>query len=131
MAIEEQAEGLDIKVVDDIIIDAEVGSGQLTDDLWEEVKKFNHYGVANEEPKLLSRRVRVADRKVMGKNNIHTKFIFDIDGRMIEGLYWGSASRLDGFDFYEVDVVYNLHESFFNNEVSRVLNVIDMEVKDG
>jgi len=65
-------------------VDAQVGLGDLTPVFLEELERMRPFGMGNEEPVLLARRLRVTRKKTFGASGQHLKFEVAGDNRRFE-----------------------------------------------
>ena len=65
-------------------VDAQVGLGDLTPGFMEDLERMRPFGMGNEEPVLLARRLRVTRKKSFGASGQHLKFEVADDNRRFE-----------------------------------------------
>jgi single-stranded-DNA-specific exonuclease len=65
-------------------VDAQVGLGEITPGFLAELERMRPFGMGNEEPVLLARRLRVAGRNAFGSAGQHLKFEVSGDNRRLE-----------------------------------------------
>jgi single-stranded-DNA-specific exonuclease len=65
-------------------VDAQVGLGEITPGFLAELERMRPFGMGNEEPVLLARRLRVAGRNAFGAAGQHLKFEVSGDNRRLE-----------------------------------------------
>lgn len=112
-------------------VDYQVQANQVKMAWWDSIKKLHPLGVGNPEPVMMLKDVPVVSQRIIGKNKDHAKFVVDLAGQEIEALFWGAGERLIGTNINQMNLLGNLQENFFNNQINKVVNIIDLEVSDG
>lgn len=109
-------------------IEKEIIFSEITQSVFEEIKKFEPFGNANEEPLFLTKKVLVKEAKKVGKENTHTKLkltqgditfsaILFNHGEMGDQLYYGK----------DLDIVYKIVENEWNGRKSLELKIEDLK----
>jgi single-stranded-DNA-specific exonuclease len=108
-----------------LLIDAQVGLGELNRKLYEWLTKLEPFGYANPAPVFLTRRLRVVDGRAVGSKRSHLKLYLS-DGRTrwnaiaFRQAHW--LKNLPGV----IDVAYNLELNEWNGRERLQLNVRDL-----
>lgn len=109
-----------------LLVDAEVGLGELNRALYDWLAQLEPFGYANPVPVFMTRRVRVVDGRAVGADGAHLKLILS-DGRVkwdaiaFRQGYW--LSHLPG----RVDVAYQFELNQWNGREQLQLNVRDLK----
>ena len=98
--------------------------------LCEELTKLMPYGACNEEPLFLTRNMRIAQARNMGKEAQHTKLTFQIDtNRFIEGVIWNQKDERLAPGVV-VDVAYNLEINDFNFQKLPQMKIAALKIRE-
>jgi len=124
-------DGLDLDKPRVIDVDIEMEAEKVKLDYWDVFKRMHPLGVGNPELSVLVENVPVISQRQIGKTRDHTKFEVDLGGKKIEALYWGSGARLAGTHIEKMNLVGNFQDNHFNNQINKIINIMDMEVVDG
>ena len=113
-------------------VDAEIPGDFLTRELWSTAQLFAPYGVGNPQLVFISRRLLVANVELVGKAKPgHVKLMLDTGKFRWPALYWNAADKIDGIETGgEVDVVFRLSKSTFQDQDQLQLTVFDVAPAD-
>jgi single-stranded-DNA-specific exonuclease len=80
-------------LVPELTVDATIGLDQVTDDLMTELQRLEPHGIGNPAPVFAVQDVRVADARIIGKEQNHLKLLVKSPGAgpMMEAVGWGMA----------------------------------------
>jgi single-stranded-DNA-specific exonuclease len=108
-----------------LVIDAQIGLGELSRKLYDWLTKLEPFGYANPEPIFMTRHLRMIDSHVVGKKRSHLKLYLS-DGRaQWEAIAFGQAYWLNRLPGY-IDVAYHLELNEWNGHERLQLNVQDL-----
>lgn len=109
-------------------VDAEIPAEFLAPELWSAAQLFAPYGVGNPQLVFISRRLPVANVELVGKAEPgHVKLVLDTGRFRWPALYWNAADKIDGIEAGgEVDVVFRLSKSTFQDQDQLQLTVLDL-----
>lgn len=118
-----QLAGVDLRPRLDI--DAEVMLSELAGGSFREIQVLAPFGRGNSLPTFLSRSVKVADCRIMGKNGEHLKLKLRQDGITWDAVAFGLGSYLARVRS-DIDIVYNLELDRWSGEDRLRLNILDL-----
>jgi single-stranded-DNA-specific exonuclease len=101
----------DDTLVEEHVIDAEVGPDELDDELYGALRRLAPFGVGHPEPKLLLRGVRLVDVRTMGADGTHVKGRLAREGSPLEVVGWRWAEHAAALRDRPVDLVATLQAS--------------------
>lgn len=108
-----------------LIIDAQVGLGELDRRLYEWLAKLEPFGYANPVPVFMTPRLRVVDARAVGAKRSHLKLYLS-DGRTRwDAIAFRQAHWLNGLPDF-IDVAYHLELNEWNGRERLQLNVQDL-----
>jgi single-stranded-DNA-specific exonuclease len=108
-----------------LLIDAQVGLGELNRRLYDSLTKLEPFGYANPSPIFLTSRLRVIDSRPVGAKRSHLKLYLS-DGRTrMNAIAFGQAHWLSDLPTY-VDVAHHLELNEWNGREQLQLNVCDL-----
>lgn len=111
-----------------IKIDCEIPFSLITNDFFEELKKFSPFGMGNAEPVFISRDVTVLDKRLIGKDQKHVKFKLSQDGKTFDAVAFSMAEQTIGMkNGDQIDIVYTIDENTWNGKKSLQLKIRDMQ----
>ncbi len=90
-----------------INIDAEVTINELSQELTEQIKAMEPFGMGNPEPVLVIRDVQVTVAKKVGRDSSHMRVAFKLDNKFIDGI-WFSGGESGICENMTVDVAFSL-----------------------
>jgi single-stranded-DNA-specific exonuclease len=106
-------------------IDAEVGLGELSRQLYDWLVRLEPFGYANRAPVFMTRRVRVVNSRTVGTDRSHLKLTLS-DGRV----RWNAIAFRQGYWLGQlpvyIDVVYEFELNRWNGREQLQLNVRDL-----
>ncbi len=110
------------------IVDAELSLSEVTWDLIRGIEMMAPFGMQNEAPKFVARRVHIISAEPVGKTKSHLRLTVASSDRTIRqciGFGWGtSATRLKMGD--TIDLVYSVGVNEWNGRREIQLEIIDM-----
>lgn len=107
-----------------ILIEAEIDLTDISDELLEDLEKFEPFGEDNERPKFLSRGLGIRDKVSMGANGQHVKFRFG----SIWAVAFGQAENFKDFKIGDkVDAVFYLEFNEFNGRRAAQMKIVDIK----
>ena len=110
--------------------DAEVDLRDLSEALWEELQQLEPTGHSNEKPVLVSRRVRVQDKRTVGADGQHLKLkLTRADAAPLDAIAFRLGERADALPDV-VDIAYQLDMNEWNGSRSLQLVVQDIKPAD-
>ncbi len=110
-------------------IEAEIELSKVDWDLVGELEKFRPYGEANPEPLFVSRKLKVADLKLVGKKADHLKMmVVDDEGKNKKTIGFRLAVKAEGLKIGdEIDLVYEIGINEWNGSKEIQLKIIDFK----
>lgn len=109
----------------EITIDAYVRLKSISSDVLRLFDMLGPFGQENPQPVLLSKRVQVLDRRLMGNDLQHFRMRLKEENVIWEGVAFGLGSSMPLSDL--VDVVYTISTNHWNNVTSLQLNILDIK----
>lgn len=107
--------------------DAEVDLAVLSETLWEELQQLEPTGYGNEKPVLVSRAVRVLDKRAVGAEGAHLKLRLARSGQLpLDAIAFRRGEQVDVLPDV-VDIAYQLDVNEWNG--SRSLQLVVHDVK--
>lgn len=107
--------------------DAEVDLAMLSEALWEELQQLEPTGHGNEKPVLVSRGVRVLDKRTVGADSMHLKLRLARSGQPpLDAIAFRLGERASALPD-EVDIAYQLDMNEWNG--SRSLQLVVQDIK--
>lgn len=124
----------DHDIIPQIKIDAQINLKQITYKLFNDIQKFEPFGIGNPRPVFLTKNIQANDLRTVGKDNKHLKikighktidFYFDCIGFNL-GNWHGKLKARD-----YIDIVYNIDENIWNGAKNLQLIIKDLKKSDG
>ena len=109
-------------------IEKELKLEEITYDLLELINKLAPFGLGNQEPLFLSRKVPVQNVTFVGNGKSHLKLNLGVNGKFYSAIFFGKGKLykdLTAGDY--LDIVYNLSENNWNGEKSISLKIRDID----
>ncbi len=107
--------------------DAEVDLAALSEALWDELQQLEPTGHGNEKPVLVSRAVRLLDRRTVGTDGMHLKLRVARSGQPpLDAIAFRLGERADALPDM-VDIAYQLDMNEWNG--SRYLQLVVQDIK--
>ena len=107
--------------------DAEVDLAALSEALWDELQQLEPTGHGNEKPVLVSRAVRLLDRRTVGTDGMHLKLRVARSGQPpLDAIAFRLGERADALPDV-VDIAYQLDMNEWNG--SRYLQLVVQDIK--
>jgi single-stranded-DNA-specific exonuclease len=117
-----------------IQIDAELPPAYLTPETIDLVEQFEPYGEENGPLTFMTRKARISDISLMGKNGAkHARLTLDIGSYKWPAVYWQAADKIPGeFDLNDtVDLVFTLSRNWFNGDGKPQMVITDLKRTGG
>lgn len=109
-------------------IEKEIELGDITADLFKQIKKFEPFGHGNEEPLFVTYGVKVKEAKKVGKENSHTKLKLIKDGKEIPAILFNHGETGDQLYYgKDLDVVYKITENVWGDWRNLELKIEDLK----
>lgn len=112
-----------------LMIDGDLPLNTVTWDLFEQLNKFQPYGMGNQQPKFVSRQVIVDDISTVGQEAAHLRLVLTADHTLfrkaIAFRFGHLATTLKKGD--KVDVVYYVDVNEWNGNRELQLKVVDLK----
>ncbi|MDR2135594.1 MAG: single-stranded-DNA-specific exonuclease RecJ [Treponema sp.] len=112
-----------------IRIDAELPPAYLTAEILDIVELFEPYGEENQPLTFMTRKARISDLSLIGKNGApHVKLTLDIGNYKWPALYWQAADKIPGeFALNDsVDLAFTMTRNWFNGDGKPQLIITDL-----
>ena len=109
----------------EITIDAYVRLKSISTDVLRLFDTLGPFGQENPQPVMLSKKVQVLDRRLMGNDLQHFRMRLKEENVIWEGVAFGLGSSMPLSDL--VDVVYTISTNHWNNVTSLQLNILDIK----
>ncbi len=128
--IEKQLEG--IKLEAEIIVDGQVSPNEIKLELIEDLEKLKPFGIGNEEPVVLIKKLFIKEKRFLGSEKKHVKFFLssnESENKIFEAISFGGGEKFATFkENDQIDVVCNLQKDDWNGNSRIQLNVVDMRL---
>lgn len=112
-----------------LMIDAEIGFGQLGWELVEEIEKFEPLGLGNPAAVFATHGVEVVSVRAVGQEGKHLKLILRNEGREYEGIGFGLGRYMMEIKEGEsVGVAYSLERNIWNGRENLQLKIKDIKL---
>ena len=130
--LEDYAEG---KIGEDLLqrklkIDMEISLNIISQELFEKVERFAPFGMGNPQPVFLSRHVLVRERRTMGKENQHVRFILQGGevGKVMEAVAFNMGDRSQEVrDEDYIDIAYTIDKNEWKGNTRLQLKIKDFD----
>jgi single-stranded-DNA-specific exonuclease len=112
-----------------IRIDAELPPAYLTAEILDIVEQFEPYGEENQPLTFMTRKARISDLSLIGKNGApHVKMTLDIGNYKWPALYWQAADKIPGeFALNDsVDLAFTMTRNWFSGDGKPQLIITDL-----
>jgi len=109
-------------------IDMEISFNSISSELFNELEKFAPFGMGNPQPVFLSRRVLVREKRMLGKENKHLRFILQGGevGKVLEAVAFGMGERSGEIKEEDyVDIVYTINLNEWKGNTRLQLKIKD------
>ncbi len=120
----------------EVIIDEELALSEINEKLLKELSLFEPFGIGNEKPLFLSRKVKIEQIKYLGKQGQHLKIWVSQNGNQQQILPLimfnfseKTLNQREAEDLQpggEIDIVYTLQKNFWNGQVSIEGQLVDL-----
>jgi len=111
-------------------IDMEIDFDLIDQELVDKLKQFEPTGLGNPTPVFLTRKVKVIDPRLVGRDGKHLKLKLEQDSIVFEGIGFGLGHLIDKLSSENlVDIIYNLEENLWNG-VNIQLKVKDIKTSN-
>jgi len=113
-----------------LVIDGEVPLNRITWDFYEQLSKFEPYGMGNPQPKFVSRGVTVVELSAIGKERNHMRLSVTSDQKMFRkaiGFRFGAwCEKIKPGD--KIDIVYYVDVNEWNGNRELQLKIVDLKL---
>jgi len=113
-------------------IDCEIFFGDITEELYKEIEKFEPFGFGNAKPKFLTKNVQVVEARQVGKEGKHLKLKLATSYQLpatsyFDGIFFGKGELFERLNYRKpIDIVFNIDENEWNGKKSLQLVVKDL-----
>jgi single-stranded-DNA-specific exonuclease len=112
-----------------LTIDCEVPFSLITDELYTALKQFAPFGMGNFEPVFMTTNVMLVDKRVIGKDQRHVKFIFSQGKKKFDAIAFGMAEITTTMQINDtVSIAYTIDENIWNGTKNLQLKIKDIQV---
>lgn len=121
---------LDENLLRVVKVDVRIPLSLATFDLLSEAELLGPFGMGNPEPTFLTRRVYVRDKRIIGKDGTHVRFVISEDevSPPLEAIAFGMAEKSVGIEKDDrIDLVYTLDTNTWNDVAKLQLRVRDFK----
>jgi len=120
----------DEMLIPETTIDLEAKSRDISLNMAKLISKFEPFGCGNQVPVFCYKGAMIRDKKIVG-NGRHLKLTFEIDGKNIEGVYFGKGYLETGiFSGDAVDIVFTQEVNEFRGIESLQIKLLDMRLTE-
>jgi single-stranded-DNA-specific exonuclease len=110
-------------------IDKELSFGEINQELYGKIKRFEPFGRDNEEPLFVTYGVKVKEAKKVGKENTHTKLKLTHDGKEFGAILFNHGEIGDQLYYgKDLDIVYKINENEWRDKKSLELKIEDLKL---
>jgi single-stranded-DNA-specific exonuclease len=134
--VEKQLEGIELEA--ELVINAKIQPDEISLDLVADIEKLKPFGIGNEEPILLIKKLFINERRFLGNDKKHLKFFLSSfengqtdneKTRTLEAISFGGGEKFSSFkEGDQIDLVCNVQKDDWNGNSRVQLNVVDMRV---
>ena len=112
-------------------IDCEIPLSLISTDLYQQLQQLAPFGMANPEPVFMSKKVRIENIKVMGKEGTHLRlFLSQDDSQMYEAVAFGMGALAKEIKIGDkIDIAYIIDENTWNGQTKLQLKVRDIKLE--
>lgn len=112
-----------------IKIDLELSFGLITKGLWQKIHQFEPTGIGNYEPVFSSKKARVVEGRVVGRDGKHMRLRLKKDGVELEAIGFGLSSVLPQiYPGREIDIAFSLFNSVWRGKETLELKLKDVKI---
>lgn len=117
-------------------IDCDIDLEMVIPDLYKAIKELEPFGMGNTTPTFVSKNVKVAKMRIIGKDKKHLKFTLQPNPEIhqyIDAIGFGMSSFFDKFSFdQKVDIVFTIEEDNWNmnRNWSNLGSSLQLKLKD-
>lgn len=109
-------------------VEKELKLEEITGDLLEIINKLAPFGIGNQEPLFLSRKVPIQNVTFVGSEKSHLKLNLGVNGKSYSAIFFGKGALYKDLVAGDcIDVVYNLSEDNWNGGRSVSLKIRDLD----
>lgn len=135
-ALKKQLEKIAEKIISDdtllrvVKVDVMLPISLATAELLDEINLLGPFGMGNPEPTFMSKRVYIRDKRIIGKDGAHVRFIISEDevSTPFEAIAFGMAQKSVGIEKDDrVDVIYTLDTNTWNDVTKLQLKIKDFK----
>ena len=134
-ALQQKIEELSDTLIDDTMltrtlrIDCEMPLSMVKDSFYQSLQKLSPFGMGNPEPTFVTKKVLVKDRKIIGRDMRHAKFLlYQENSPILDAIAFGMAEKAKELQIGDkIDVVYTVDENIWNGNRKQQLKVKDLK----
>jgi len=120
----------DEMLIPETTIDIEVKGNDISLNTAKQISQFEPFGCGNKIPVFCYKGAIIKDKKTVG-NGRHLKLSFEIDGKIVEGVYFGKGYLETGiFSDDVVDIVFTQEINAFRGIESLQIKLLDMRLTE-
>lgn len=108
-----------------LILDAKINLHQISLSFIDELEQLEPHGEGNPTP-IFYAIVQLLDAKKVGKTQAHLKCRFEQDGRIIDGIGFNLADRINSITNTQVQIAFQVSKNEFNGRITPQLEIIDI-----
>lgn len=109
-----------------LIIDAKLNLHQISLSFIEELEQLEPHGEGNPKPVFYAI-AQLLDAKKVGKTQAHLKCRFEQEGRIIDGIGFNLANRINSITKTQVQIAFQASKNEFNGKITPQLQIIDIK----
>ncbi len=113
-------------------VEVEMDPTQVTNKFMDELRRFEPWGMGNKRPLFVSRNIRIADVRRMGKESQHLKLRCEFDGSFVpDAVYWNVGDLADHLHVGDpVDICYKPQLNTWNDRTTVQFLLEDLHLSD-
>jgi single-stranded-DNA-specific exonuclease len=111
-------------------VDMEISLNSISSELFDMLEKFSPFGMGNPQPVFLSRHVLIREKRTMGKENQHIRFILQGGelGKVLEAVAFGMGDRSQEIREEEyIDIAYTIDKNEWKGTTRLQLKIKDFD----
>lgn len=110
--------------------DLELNNEDISFDLYNDLEKFEPFGLANPMPTFLLEDAHIDNFKLVGKDKRHVQLAIDLDGRLWEGIWFNGGGAKDNLSTNpHTNMIVNLNKNEWNGFTKLQLKVKSLEIQ--
>lgn len=119
------------EIVEEILVDSELGAEDLDFKLLDDLEKLRPFGEGNREPVFLIKNLIVREKKIVGNGNKHVKLFLSREGvpKIFEAISFnGYEKHLNVSEKDKVDILCNVQKDEWNGKSKIQLTLVDLKL---